>query len=241
MRIETNSDATITHCTITNNSVPYVGGGIYSYSYSPPQITDCIIWGNTPDNLGSAFSSEPVITYSDVEGGWSGTGNIDEDPLFVAPEDYDYHLTGLSPCIDSGEYAGINDDIDDDSRPLGNGYDMGADEYVPGTYTLQVILEDYPSTVQPGSNVEFTTVLLNADAYNNKFDEVIMRISGPASRQRKLYQGLPITLTSGESISKTVEQPVSAYAPLGTYHVDVSVFYLGDIIDSDGFDVEVTE
>ena len=53
-----------------------------------------------------------TVTYSDVMGGWSGTGNIDADPLFVDPLNGDFHLghfaTGQasdSPCIDAGDPA----------------------------------------------------------------------------------------------------------------------------------------
>jgi hypothetical protein len=44
----------------------------------------------------------------------------------------DYHLTADSPCIDTGTSEGApSDDIDGDTRPQGQGYDMGADEFVP--------------------------------------------------------------------------------------------------------------
>ena len=64
-----------------------------------------------------------------MEGGWPGTGNIDEDPLFVGGGDY--HLTASSPCIDTGTDAGVIEDMDCETRPYGPGFDMGADEYVP--------------------------------------------------------------------------------------------------------------
>ncbi len=50
------------------------------------------------------------ITYSDIQGGYEGQGNIDEDPLFVSGSDGDYCLSQIaswqteqSPCVDAGE------------------------------------------------------------------------------------------------------------------------------------------
>ena len=35
--------------------------------------------------------------------GEDGGGNIDADPLFVDPQNHNYHLQYLSPCIDAGD------------------------------------------------------------------------------------------------------------------------------------------
>jgi len=70
-----------------------------------------------------------IITYSDIEGGWPGTGNIDEDPAFVDAANGDYHLLSTSPGLDVGTAVNVPDhDFEGDPRPSFNGYDMGADE-----------------------------------------------------------------------------------------------------------------
>ena len=84
------------------------------------------------------------MTYSYVQGGWPGAGNIDADPRFVDPDNGDYRLSLGSPCIDAGDStavpASVNEDLDgyprlvDAVNYLDTGYgegpmvDMGAYE-----------------------------------------------------------------------------------------------------------------
>jgi hypothetical protein len=52
-------------------------------------------------------------------------------PALVNEAPYgDFHLTEDSPCIDAGTSQSAPDhDMDDESRPAGNFFDIGADEY----------------------------------------------------------------------------------------------------------------
>ena len=68
------------------------------------------------------------MSYSDIEGGWTGTGNIDADPLFVDATSGDYRLGVGSPCIDKGTSAGAPD-TDIDGTPRDSAPDMGAYEW----------------------------------------------------------------------------------------------------------------
>ena len=124
------SSPTITNNTITGNS----RRGIYNWDSSSPTVTNSILWDNGQEIYNS--NSTPVVTYSDIEGGYTGTGNIDADPLFVNPGAGDYHLQSTSPAIDTGDNAaaiaaGLTTDFEGDPRiwPLGGVVDMGADEY----------------------------------------------------------------------------------------------------------------
>jgi len=144
------STLTMDNCTFAGNSANRSGGGLRAYSWSTTemenctfvgnsapdgkalacdsfsqkypnnlQLTDCILWdgeGEIWNNDGSTVT----VTYSDVQEGWLGEGNIDADPCFANPDSGDYHLKSqagrwaategrwttddvTSPCIDAGD------------------------------------------------------------------------------------------------------------------------------------------
>lgn len=129
------SNATITGCTIAGNKAKFAGGGIYFYGGSPT-LTNSILWGNTansiPQQIETGGGSSLSVSYCDVEGGWSGTGNKNINPLFVDDVNGDYHLSPNSPCIEAGNpnYSPYLEewDIDGEPRVMGNCIDMGSDE-----------------------------------------------------------------------------------------------------------------
>lgn len=57
-----------------------------------------------------------------------GANDVIGNPLFVERGAGDFHLQYGSAAIDSGINAGVSVDIDGESRPLGGGYEIGADE-----------------------------------------------------------------------------------------------------------------
>jgi len=128
------SSPTITNCTIINNSASDYGGVCDGY-HSSSNIVNCIVWGNQTHQIVGAAA----VTYSDIEGGYSGEGNIEADPFFDADG---FHLTGVSPCIDAGDpnyIAEANEtDIDGDPRVVYR-IDIGADEFYSGTSALIAI------------------------------------------------------------------------------------------------------
>lgn len=128
------SRLTITNCTISSNEADY-GGGIYSWSGSHT-IINSIIWGNigteSSDNLFNKYA-DTTISYSNIQGGYPGTGNLDKNPLFVNPGAADYRLSPLSPCINSGSNAaiqatGATEDFEGEPRIQDGTVDIGADE-----------------------------------------------------------------------------------------------------------------
>jgi PKD repeat protein len=112
------------NCTFAKNTA-VTGGGLHNYN-SSPVVTNCILWGDE----GGALGGDPAtVAYSDVEGGYTGNGNIDADPLFGNPGGGSFRLGMGSPCIDAGASDGAPAaDILGLSRPQGAGVDMGAYE-----------------------------------------------------------------------------------------------------------------
>jgi len=108
--------------TISGNSARGAGGGICC-DRSSPSIMNTILWADTSPHgpeIYLAYGSNPTLTYCDVQGGWPGSGNIDEDPIFVGPHNEDFCLRWRSSCIDAGHPDPIYND------PDGTRNDMGA-------------------------------------------------------------------------------------------------------------------
>ena len=126
------SSPMITNNTFSANTAHVSGGGIYyEYSFSTT-ITNTIVWDNSAPAGPEIDGSPPTVTFSDVKGGWPGTGNIDADPLFVDAARGDFHLTWGSPCFDSGNNSVVTQTSDFEGDPriaMGVAVDMGADEY----------------------------------------------------------------------------------------------------------------
>ncbi|MEW5800562.1 MAG: right-handed parallel beta-helix repeat-containing protein [bacterium] len=121
-----NSSPAVRNCTVTKNSASSHGGGIYGSDSSSPRIINSILWQDTPDEI---YASTASVTYSDIQNGYGGEGNICLDPEFIDPDGGDYHLGSRSPCIDKGTGDGAPFiDTDDLPRPGGAGYDLGAYE-----------------------------------------------------------------------------------------------------------------
>ena len=139
------SSPTIVHCTIANNSAPLGGGGLYTESYSQPSVYNSILWGNTTGGTTAQITGTATVRYSDVQLGWTGTGNINSDPLFSS--DGHFNLTWDSPCIDAANNYGVYYDILGNIRPCDfpgvdrNGslpeFDMGA--YERGVNDLPIL------------------------------------------------------------------------------------------------------
>ena len=133
-------EQSITNCTISRNPVRSI---VSAGGSQPVVVTNTVVWGNA---IGMPlFDGMVGVQYSNIQGGWPGTGNISQDPLFRDPFGDDFRLRAGSPCIDAGDNTAVPSNLtldiygeprfrDDDATPdTGNGVapivDMGLAEY----------------------------------------------------------------------------------------------------------------
>jgi len=251
------SEPRITNNIISGNSTEHSGGGISSYDNSTPLILGNTIYGNSASSGGGIFCfysnptirntilwgdaglmeiylygySWPEVTYCDVEGGWSGTGNINADPIFVGPEKGDFHLRWHSPCIDAGQPS-LTD-------PDGTRRDIGAfyfNQDVDGI--IELYPHDTPIVIPPeggdlfydGWAFNFSNEPLTVDVWGYAFVPGSGRY-GPLDRYDDVSIGVGDS-AGRDNIRKRVPGPAAA----GDY---TYVAYIGDfpntIIDSTYF------
>ena len=118
----------IVSCTIVDNTECIIG----IVSDDSFQMVNCIVRGHEEQELD--IGDESSVSYCDIEGGYEGDGNIDEDPLFIDAENGDYHLSGDSPCIDSG-------DPESPRNPDSTRADMGAFFFYQGGFLFGQVLD----------------------------------------------------------------------------------------------------
>ena len=90
------------NCTLARNDAEDVGGAIYTYDNedAEPVVTNCILWENTPNAIFTDEAIPPTVSYSCVQGGYPGEGNLAGDPLFVDPDGGDWRPGTDSPCLE---------------------------------------------------------------------------------------------------------------------------------------------
>jgi hypothetical protein len=96
----------LTNCTFAGNAATSGNAlacdSVAQSNPSTVMITNCILWDGG-DEIISYDNSIVTVTYSDVQGGWPGTGNLSINPVFVSPPDGNLRLWTGSPCIDAGD------------------------------------------------------------------------------------------------------------------------------------------
>ena len=121
----------VTNCSFSGNTAVY-GGGMLNDWESYPELTNCILWGDSASSVGNEIYNQtsggcnpsiPVISYSDIAGcggsgaGWDdslgtdGGGNIDVDPLFGNSDANDSHLQSQAGRWDANSQGWVTDDV----------------------------------------------------------------------------------------------------------------------------------
>lgn len=130
----TGTSMRIERCTVVGNRATAWRfghqGGISMANWSSVEVVDSIVWGNEGYEIrafGAPYDrgTSATVSYSCVEGGFTGTGNISSDPLFENAASRDLRLRSGSPCIDTGNPSSPAD-------PDGSRADMGAFPFLSG-------------------------------------------------------------------------------------------------------------
>ena len=133
------SNPVLNNLTISGNDcvVGHIFNSSSSGNVSNPVIKNSILWSNT-----GALDNLSTITYSIVEGGFTGAGNLNINPQFVSGQaassaptvSGNYHVVYGSPSVDVGDNGSISlTDLDLDGnlrRYDGATVDMGAYELI---------------------------------------------------------------------------------------------------------------
>jgi len=139
------SSPIIINSTFTCNSADNSSGGIDNSNDSNPILINTILWDNFPDQITNNESS-PNITYSIIQGGYIGTGNLEEDPLLGPLADnggftLTHALLEGSPAIDAGDPETCPEtDQRGVLRPQGEGCDIGAYEFEVAVESQEIYL-----------------------------------------------------------------------------------------------------
>jgi hypothetical protein len=197
IELQDNCVGQIINNTIANNHASEWGGGIDCWGLSTANVWNTILWENTTDSIGSqVYLFEPSdllnLFYSDIMYGQDGVegegsigewrGAIEDDPLFEDPASGNYHLTGDSPCIDTGD----PECLDPDGTPC----DMGAYYYfldnmpqMPANTTADegIYLNCYPNPATNISHCAFRIAqgqFVSLKVYNIYGKEVMILMEG---------------------------------------------------------------
>ncbi|MCF8240503.1 MAG: right-handed parallel beta-helix repeat-containing protein [Melioribacteraceae bacterium] len=206
-------------CTIVNNVAELgAGGGILC---EEGIIQNSILYfNNSTSNNNQIYpaNSPLIVEYCDIKNGWSGTGNIETDPLFVNLINEDFLLNYNSPCIDAGDPNSLLD-------PDGTRADIGAVFFnqLPNSAVFPIVLE-FPNVNIGSSEVKVFTI-------SNIYDSTLT-ISNFELNSEVFFTGniTPFSIPVEESINIDV-----TFTPMGVQEYNDSLvinsnYNLGNVL-----------
>ncbi|NQT63157.1 MAG: T9SS type A sorting domain-containing protein [Candidatus Marinimicrobia bacterium] len=213
-----NSSPLLMNTAIYKNESSRLGGGVNMF-HSSTRIVNCVVYGNqalvafdgilyidTPNSViinsviwdndvGFQMAGNPINVFnSNIQGGWSGEDNLDQDPVFIDAENDDFRLAPSSPCIDAGNSSFLFSDHDGTPNDMGmlggSGFFIELGKMDAGQIVLQSYFE-YPLTFYNLSRQPFT---ISALAFSN--DAMCsIDFEFPIDLSSSIVSELPITIT----------------------------------------------
>ena len=245
--------------TILGNSAGS-GGGIYVLTFPdlPPTVYNCIVWGNSAP-IGSQIYLDPSagsaanVSYSDVQGGWLGAGNINQNPYFAAGANGSYYLgqeaSGQlydSPCVDAGDPSSAmiigttrtDGVLDEGVVDMGYHYPPGE---TPGWLVVAINPNITPIQIPSnGGGFQFEIWIANIGGNWMQFDLWTSVVMPDSSIYGPIIIREGVGLQAGANIYReNIQQWVPGVAPAGSYTYTANVGDYPDyVIDSDSFPFE---
>jgi hypothetical protein len=193
------SSPTLVNCSIGGNTA-YDASVLYNQANSFPVLRNCVVWGNAQGQSGpitNLSGSTTTMTYSDMQGGAAGVGNIQIDPQFL---DTNLMISDTSPCVDVGSNAYVTESTDiNGSTRIADGDANGSAIVDMGAYEIQPSVTGTPEVAAAGA----TGTLLFAPSPNPFMSEtriafriettqhVSMTVYDAAGRRvRSLFEGV---------------------------------------------------
>jgi hypothetical protein len=174
IRLAQDATLVVTNATImANESIGSAGGGVANGPNSNATFTNCIVGGSSPDDFAGVGTT--VVTYSNVEDGFVGKGNISALPLFVDVANGNYRLAAGSPCIDAGSSlvsVGPAMDLDgqarvvDDPDTANTGVTLSGHTIDMGAYEVQLV-NTCPSDITGNGTVDVDDLLNVINAWGS--------------------------------------------------------------------------
>ncbi len=169
-------NADIWNNTIANNSSTGGGGGIRAAGGNV-QISNTIVVSNTGGSPTGIESTGATLSgdYNNIFGNVSDvafTNTISTDPQFSNYGNYNLHLGGTSPNINTGDTntsPAIDQDIDLEARPNDGAWDIGADEYYPDVPNF-TLTPPFVTTYEPrNTTAVYTNTLANTGTISDSY------------------------------------------------------------------------
>ena len=178
------------------------GSAIHLYSNSNALVTNSIFWN---DSVPEQIIGTAEISYSNIQSGWNGQGNIDLNPLFCSPDSSDFSLAENSPCVGAGE-NGAN------IGALGVGCEAISLAPVIEDIVDQQTNEDQPLTVNISANSQTSSELSYFAESDTLAMPVYMDGSTVAIGLQVNWNGIgtvTVTVTDEEGLSDTTSFQVT--------------------------------
>ena len=159
--LKNSSNPTMINNTIANNESTS-GFGAMWFASSSATVNNCILIDDL--DVFNLLGSTVYVTYTCISGGYSGTGNINEDPMFENPTagsgtsynglEASWNLLEGSPCIDAGDPASPPDP-DSTIADMGALYFNQGIAVDPNCTNLGISLQNYPNPFKGSTTIEY--------------------------------------------------------------------------------------